>query len=140
MEYLAAQLITSPDGQEFSLLGRAADKKGAAMLAADAYLAYRPAASEQNIAMITEWIATRGNYSFRADRSHRLQLALVPLVGIEDAQEKQVVFTCCPEEDDRLLAEISAALIGDGRHTASREDKERNDACRVPQPNHENKC
>ena len=48
----------------------------AAAMAAEIYKDYNKVASFQNIEMITEWLATRSSYSFRKDKSHRLQLAI----------------------------------------------------------------
>jgi hypothetical protein len=120
MNYIVTQLITTPQGQEFSLLGQAADKKSAARLAVDSYRAYNKNASAQNLEMMQEWLATRLTRSFRRDRQHRLQLAIIALPAANEPQEKKVAFNCCPAEEDQLLQKISAEIIADGHHTAIR--------------------
>lgn len=120
MSYIVSQLITSEKTYKFSLLGQSADKKTAAMIAAAAYRAYHTVASEQNVAMITEWLATRGEYSFRKDKNNRLQLAITPLPASEsegaNEQSPHLVFTVS-EEDDAELLRLSQALF-DGHGSA----------------------
>ena len=87
-------------------------------MAAEIYKDYNEVASFQNIEMITEWLATRGNYSFRKDKSHRLQLAITELDETKEEPNKQVVFYAAAEQDE-LMRKVSEALF-EGKHTAQR--------------------
>ncbi len=118
MNYIITELITSEKGRSFYLLGQASDKKAAAEIAAAAYKEYNRNASEQNITMITEWLATRKEYSFRLDRKNRLQLSIVALDETK-MPEPQLLFRCAPDEDDQLLHKISAELFPNGISKAS---------------------
>mgnify|MGYP000388123768 CR=1 FL=1 len=76
MLYIITKLVTEGQQKAFSIIGASEDKKRAAAIAAEVYKDYNKNASFQNIEMITEWLATRQNYSFRKDKDHRLQLAI----------------------------------------------------------------
>lgn len=79
MLYIVTKLVTEGQQKAFSIIGASEDKKRAASIAAEVYKDYNKNASFQNIEMITEWLATRQNYSFRKDKDHRLQLAITAL-------------------------------------------------------------
>ena len=93
MLYIVTKLVTEGQQKAFSIIGASEDKKRAASIAAEVYKDYNKNASFQNIEMITEWLATRQNYSFRKDKDHRLQLAITPLEGEVQPEEKQLVFS-----------------------------------------------
>jgi len=114
MNYIVSKLVTDGDGAAFYLLGQSQDKKNAAEIAAAAYRAYNKVASDQNVAMITEWLATRGEYSFRADKQHRLQLAITPMEDSGCAEK--LVYEAKAAEDAKMLR-LSRALI-DGKNSA----------------------
>ena len=116
--YIVTCLLTAEANSEFSIIGAATDKKKAAAMAAEIYKDYNEVASFQNIEMITEWLATRGNYSFRKDKSHRLQLAITELDETKEEPNKQVVFSAAAEQDE-LMRKVSEALF-EGKHTAQR--------------------
>ena len=118
MLYIVTCLITEESNTEFSLIGAAADKKKAAAMAAEVYKDYNKVASFQNIEMITEWLATRSSYSFRKDKSHRLQLAISEVEPEKETPNKQVVFSAAAEQDE-LMRKVSQALF-EGKHTAER--------------------
>lgn len=118
MLYIVTCLITAEESSEFSIIGAVADKKKAAAMAAEIYKDYNKVASFQNIEMITEWLATRGNYSFRKDKCHRLQLAITEVDEGQEAPNKQVVFSAAAEQDE-LMRKVSQALF-EGKHTAER--------------------
>ena len=118
MFYIVTCLITEESNTEFSLIGAAADKKKAAAMAAEVYKDYNKVASFQNIEMITEWLATRSSYSFRKDKSHRLQLAISEVDTEKDMPNKQVIFSAAAEQDE-LMRKVSQALF-EGKHTAER--------------------
>jgi len=120
MLYIVNSLVTEGDAQNFSLIGVAEDKAQAAELAAEVYKNYNKNASFQNIEMITEWLATRGKYSFRRDKEHRLQLALTPVeeLGKSLPEDKRTVFSAAAEADE-LSRRISQALF-EGEHHAKR--------------------
>lgn len=118
MLYIVTCLLTAEESSEFSIIGASADKKKAAAMAAEIYKDYNKVASFQNIEMITEWLATRGNYSFRKDKSHRLQLAITELDETKDDPNKQVIFSAAAEQDE-LMRKVSQALF-EGKHTAER--------------------
>jgi len=120
MLYIVTCLITEESNTEFSLIGATADKKKAAAMAAEIYKDYNKVASFQNIEMITEWLATRSSYSFRKDKSHRLQLAIMEVDAENDTPNKQVVFSAAAEQDE-LMRKVSQALF-EGKHTAERGD------------------
>jgi len=120
MLYIVTCLITEESNTEFSLIGAAADKKKAAAMAAEIYKDYNKVASFQNIEMITEWLATRNSYSFRKDKSHRLQLAITEVDAENDTPNKQVIFSAAAEQDE-LMRKVSQALF-EGKHTAERGD------------------
>ena len=128
MSYIVSQLITAENIYKFSLLGQSEDRKIAARIAATAYFKYNRTASEQNVAMITEWLTTRNEYSFRLDKHHRLQLAITSLPIAKDdtnvatadtGETDKVVFTVSESEDAELLR-LSKALF-DGRGSAVRD-------------------
>jgi len=121
MLYIVTCLITEESNTEFSLIGAAADKKKAAAMAAEVYKDYNKVASFQNIEMITEWLATRSSYSFRKDKSHRLQLAISEVDTEKDMPNKQVIFSAAAEQDE-LMRKVSQALF-EGKHTAERSGK-----------------
>ena len=117
MDYIITKLITSEGEMKFYLVGHCADKKEASAMAADEYKKFNPNASLQNIAMITEWLALKGEYSFRRDKKNRLQLALRQLGEAPRLPEaQQLVFRCISEDD--LLQEIAAKLCPDGKSEA----------------------
>ena len=118
MNYIITKLITAKSGTSFYLLGQTESKRRAAEIAADAYKAYNEAASFQNIGMVTEWLETRQEYSFRKDRHNRIQLAITALEGETLPEDKQLIYSAS-EEEDELLRKVSQALM-DGRHTAER--------------------
>ena len=119
MLYIVTCLITEETNTEFSIIGATADKKKAAAMAAEIYKDYNKVASFQNIEMITEWLSTRSSYSFRKDKSHRLQLAISEVDTETDAPNKQVVFSAAAEQDE-LMRKVSQALF-EGKHTAERD-------------------
>ncbi len=119
MHYLITKLLTEGSAVSFHVLGLTEDKKRAASIAADAYKEYNKAASFQNIEMITEWLATRREYSFRRDREHRLQLAITEIEGETLPPEHQLVYSAEAEED-ALMQKVSQALMENGQHTAGR--------------------
>ena len=121
MLYIITSLVTEGSHQIFSVIGAAADKKKAAAIAAEVYKEYNKAASFQNIEMITEWLSTRMNHSFRLDKEHRLQLAITELDGETVPADKQIVFHAAAEEDE-LMRRISQTLF-EGHHTAGRSGK-----------------
>ncbi|MCR5756715.1 MAG: hypothetical protein K6F95_02250 [Selenomonas sp.] len=116
MMYIVTCLITTEENNEFSIIGATADKKSAAAMAAEIYKDYNKVASFQNIEMITEWLATRSSYSFRKDKSHRLQLAITEVNEKNTAPDKQIVFSAAAEQDE-LMRKVSEALF-EGKHTA----------------------
>ena len=118
MLYIVTCLITEETNTEFSIIGAAAGKKEAAAMAAEVYKDYNKVASFQNIEMITEWLATRSSYSFRKDKSHRLQLAITEVDAETETANKQVVFSAAAEQDE-LMRKVSQALF-EGKHTAER--------------------
>ena len=118
MLYIVTCLITEEASTEFSIIGVAADKKKAATMAAEIYKDYNKVASFQNIEMITEWLATRSSYSFRKDKSHRLQLAITEVDAEKETANKQVIFSAAAEQDE-LMRKVSQALF-EGKHTAER--------------------
>ena len=77
--------------------------------------------------MITEWLATRQNYSFRKDKDHRLQLAITALEGEVQPEEKQLVFSAAAEEEE-LMRRVSQALF-EGKHTAERGQNDQTHSC-----------
>ena len=79
MLYIITKLVTEGQQKAFSIIGASEDKKRAAAIAADVYKDYNKNASFQNIEMITEWLATRQNYSFRKDKE--LISALYAILG-----------------------------------------------------------
>ena len=120
MQYIITKLLTEGGKTTFSLIGAADDKKRAAQIAAEVYKDYNQVASFQNIEMITEWLATRLNYSFRKDKEHRLQLAITPLEGEVQRAEQQIIFSAAAEEDE-LMRRVSEALF-EGKHEAKRSE------------------
>ena len=118
MLYIVTCLITEEASTEFSIIGAAADKKKAAAMAAEIYKDYNKVASFQNIEMITEWLATRSSYSFRKDKSHRLQLAITELEQESTAPENKLIFSAAAEQDE-LMRKVSQALF-EGKHSAER--------------------
>ena len=118
MNYIITKLLTEESKTSFYILGQSEDKKRATQIAADAYREYNKAASFQNIEMITEWLETRQEYSFRRDSHNRLQLAITPLEGELAPEGGQLVYSASIEEDE-LMRRVSQALI-DGKHTAER--------------------
>ena len=120
MDYIVTKLITTEKETCFYLIGHADDKKTAAAIAVAEYKEFNPAASAQNIAMITEWLTMKGEYSFRRDKKNRIQLAISELDQntTKVPENKQLVFRCI--SDDDLLQEISSRLCPDGKSQASR--------------------
>ena len=121
MLYIITSLVTEGQNNTFSLIGAADDKKKAAAIAAEVYKDYNKVASFQNIEMITEWLATRLSYSFRKNKTHRLQLSITELDGDRLPADKQVIFSAAAEEDE-LMRRVSQALF-EGEHTAERGSK-----------------
>ena len=99
----------------------------AAAIAAAVYKDSNKNASFQNIEMITEWLATRQNYSFRKDKDHSLQLAITALEGEVQPEEKQLVFSAAAEEEE-LMRRVSQALF-EGKHTAERGQNVQTHSC-----------
>lgn len=120
MQYIITKLLTEEGRTTFSLIGAAANKKRAAEIAAEVYKDYNKVASFQNVEMITEWLATRGSYSFRQDKEHRLQLAITELADEVQPDDKQVIFSAAKEEDE-LMRRVSEALF-EGEHKVARGD------------------
>ena len=118
MLYIINSLVTEGESTTFSLVGVTHDKKKAAELAAEVYKDYNKVASFQNIEMITEWLATRMNYSFRKDKSHRLQLSITELETESTTPENKVIFSAAAEQDE-LMRKVSEALF-EGKHQAER--------------------
>lgn len=118
MLYIINSLVTEGESTAFSLVGVCSDKKKAAELAAEVYKDYNKVASFQNIEMITEWLSTRMNYSFRKDKSHRLQLSITELADESTAPENKVIFSAAAEQDE-LMRKVSEALF-EGKHHAER--------------------
>ena len=120
MDYIVTKLITTEKETCFYLIGHAGDKKNAAALAAAEYKKFHPDASAQNVAMITEWLTMKLEYSFRRDKKNRIQLAISELSPetTEVPAARQLLFRCISE--DELLQEVSARLCPDGKSQASR--------------------
>ena len=118
MLYIINSLITEGDATTFSLIGATSDKAKAAQLAAEVYKDYNKVASFQNIEMITEWLSTRMSYSFRKDKSHRLQLSITELPEESTAPENKIIFSAAAEQDE-LMRKVSQALF-EGKHSAER--------------------
>ena len=127
MLYIVTKLVTEGQQKAFSIIGASEGKKRAASIAAEVYKDYNKNASFQNIEMITEWLATRQNYSFRKDKDHRLQLAITALKGEVQLEEKQLVFSAAAEEEE-LMRRVSQALF-EGKHTAERGPKAQTHSC-----------
>ncbi|SHK54191.1 hypothetical protein SAMN05216582_10726 [Selenomonas ruminantium] len=121
MLYIINSLITEGESTTFSLVGVTSDKDKAAQLAADVYKDYNKVASFQNIEMITEWLATRKSYSFRKDKSHRLQLSITELAEESAAPENKIIFSAAAEQDE-LMRKVSEALF-EGKHHAERNNE-----------------
>ena len=68
--------------------------------------------------MITEWLETRKKYSFRKDKSHRLQLAITPLEG-ETPEGGSILVYSASQEQDELMRKMSQALF-EGTNAARR--------------------
>lgn len=118
MAYVVTKLVTTEESIDFSLIGVFCDMKQAAAAATDVYREYNNNASFVNLEMVNEWLSTRGEYSFRRDKSHRLQL------DISIAEENQVIqedhqkiFSC--NEQDKVWVQMSSALVPDGVSKAS---------------------
>ena len=90
--FALTKLITAPEGCDFYMLGGFATLKEAANAATEEYKEYNKKASFVNLEMVNEWLATRGEYSFRQDRQNRIQL------DISDIQEGKVI----PAEHQRI--------------------------------------
>lgn len=118
MIYIVTKLLTNEKGSFFYILGQSPDKKRAAAIAAEAYKKYNKTASFQNIEMITEWLETRQEYSFRKDKANRLQLAITAMEGEILPEESQLVYRTSTEEEE-LLLKMSKALF-EGHHTVQR--------------------
>lgn len=113
MAYVVTKLLTEDESIDFYLLGTFSDIKQAAAAAAEEYKQYNKAASFVNLEMVEEWLRTRGEYSFRRDARHRLQL---DISMAEENQlipkEHQKIFSC--NENDKAWVQMSAALVPDG--------------------------
>ena len=118
MNYIVTKLITKETTHDFYLVGLSADRKKAAALAVEAYQAFRPDASAQNIAMITEWLEFRKEYSFRKDKDNRIQLRITGLEPDTAAEEKLFSCTASGENDDALLLLAISKRLSEGRTTA----------------------
>lgn len=113
MAYIVTKLVTDGEGTEFFLLGAFSDIKQAAAAATDAYKAYNVNASFINLEMVNEWLATRGEYSFRRDKNHRLQLDIsLAEENQAIAAERQKIFSCSGQ--DGVWVQMSSALVPDG--------------------------
>lgn len=118
MHYIITQLITTEQDHDFYLVGQTEDRKRAAAIAAAAYQKFRPDASAQNLAMITEWLEFRQEYSFRRDKEHRIQLRITPLdTDQPENAVKLFSLSATASNDDALLQAISARLA-EGHTTA----------------------
>lgn len=118
MNYIITKLLTEEGTTSFYILGQSDDRKRAARIAAEAYTAYNRTASFRNVEMVTEWLETRQEYSFRKDSRHRLQLAITPLPGELAPEGGQLVYSASAEEEE-LMRKVSRALI-DGKHAAEK--------------------
>ena len=127
MLYIVTKLVTEGQQKAFSIIGASEDKKRAASIAAEVYKDYNKNASFQNIEMITEWLATRQNYSFRKDKDHRLQLAVTPVDGETPEGGSALVYSASREQDE-LMRKMSQALF-EGKHTAERGPKAQTHSC-----------
>lgn len=118
MAYVVTKLVTDGESRDVFLIGAFSDMKQAAAAATEEYKAYNKNASFVNLEMVNEWLATRGEYSFRRDKSHRLQL---DISLAEENQvimaERQKIFSCSGQ--DGMLVQMSSALVPDGVSKAS---------------------
>lgn len=111
--FVATKLITTPEGCEFYLLGGFATLKEAANAATEEYKEYNKKASFVNLEMINEWLATRGEYSFRQDRQHRIQLDISQVEeGVEIPVEHRKIYTYVKDESAQL--QMSQTICPDG--------------------------
>lgn len=111
--FVATKLISTPEGCEFYLLGGFPTLKEAANAATEEYKEYNKKASFVNLEMINEWLATRGEYSFRQDRQHRIQLDISKVEeGVEIPVEHRKIFTYVKDESAQL--QMSQNICPDG--------------------------
>ncbi|MDD3115209.1 MAG: hypothetical protein PHQ44_05695 [Anaerovibrio sp.] len=113
MSYVVTKLVTSEKSLDFFLLGTFSDMKQAAAAAVEEYKEYNKAASFVNLQMVNEWLSTRGEYSFRQDAAHRLQLDISRTEENEPVPaEHRKIFSC--SEQDKVWVQVSSALVPDG--------------------------
>lgn len=113
MSYVVTKLVTTEKSVDFFLLGTYSDMKQAAAAATEEYKAYNKAASFVNLEMVNEWLATRGEYSFRQDANNRLQLDISKTEENQPVPvEHQKIYSC--SEDDKVWVQMSSALVPDG--------------------------
>lgn len=116
-DYIITKVINTPDSTEFFVVGHSTDKKRAARIAANEYKAYNDQASGMNVTMIEEYLWMKGEYSFRKDKSNRIQLNICELGEAELRENRnKPVFRCISADD--MLREIAASL-SEGRSQAS---------------------
>lgn len=117
VDYIVTKVINTPDSTEFFVVGHSTDKKRAARIAANEYKAYNSEASGMNVTMIEEYLWMKGEYSFRKDKSNRIQLNICEM-GSEELREnrEKPVFRCISADD--MLREIASSL-SEGRNQAS---------------------
>ncbi len=117
VDYIVTKVINTSDSTEFFVVGHSTDKKKAARIAANEYKAYNSEASGMNVTMIEEYLWMKGEYSFRKDKSNRIQLNICEL-GEDELREnrEKPVFRCISTDD--MLREIASSL-SEGRSHAS---------------------
>lgn len=119
MSFVVTKLITTPEGCEFYLIGSYATLKEAAAHATDEYKEYNKKASFVNLEMINEWLGTRGEYSFRQDRQHRIQLDISEVKeGEAIPVEHRKIYTYVKDESAEM--NLSKSICPDGVTTAEK--------------------
>lgn len=117
--YIVTKLISTPEGCEFYMLGGYATLKEAANIATDEYKEYNKKASFVNLEMVNEWLGTRGEYSFRMDKQHRIQL---DISQVEEGQsipaEHQRIYNYVKDESAQL--QMSQNICPDGTTVAEK--------------------
>lgn len=117
--FIVTKLITTPEGCDFHLIGGYATLKEAAAAATDEYKDYNKKASFINLEMINEWLGTRGEYSFRQDKQHRIQLDISEVKeGQTIPVEHQKLYTYVKDESAQL--EMSKNICPDGTTVAEK--------------------
>lgn len=113
MAYIVTKLITEEDKAQVYLIGSFTDMKQAAAAATEEYKVYNKNASFINLEMVNEWLSTRGEYSFRQDRQHRIQLDISRLEDNQVVPEQQQVIFTVDGQGDKAV-ELSSHLVPDG--------------------------